>query len=369
MVAEAERVRELELLVGRGSSLDGDARWKRRSQIFGRRRGGGSVLVTAMALTIGGMLVSASDASFFQGAWSAGAPKSPILRSFGVASASSAMAQRGSEPCRREVGRADAVLRLRGGKAFLCFGGDSAEGEGAKSFLKSFLDLDRGGCTLKEGWILRRCWLGPFPYWRRVYVTVGNDGFLNYNAEVRQHYMPCDGSVPLQGCSVEVENSPLDISGACLSLGNVIRVRVSAQGRAQGRGWWLGDFLFTPVGTESTVEEWFAAVSAASNTPCTMMMLKDLDMQGVYRWIGRELVNIRGKLGPGVDADHIRRRFSENLIDGMALSKLTSDDLREMGIHRIGVRAHILESIRIASTRGADLGIRTKQQTPQQVML
>lgn len=259
------------------------------------------------------------------------------------------------------------MLRLRGGKGFLCFGGDNAEGEGTKSFLKSILDMDRGGCTLKEGWILRRCWRGPFPYWRRVYVTVGNDGFLNYNAEVRQHYLPCDGSVPLQGCSVEVENSPMDISGACLSLGNVLRVRVSAQGRAQGRGWWLGDFLFTPVGTESTVEEWFSAISAASNTPCTMMMLKDLDMQGVYRWIGRELVRIRGKLGPGVDADHIRRRFSENLIDGMALSKLTSDDLREMGIHRIGVRAHILESIRVASTRGADLGIRTKQQNLQQV--
>lgn len=41
-----------------------------------------------------------------------------------------------------------------------------------------------------------------------------------------------------------------------------------------------------------------------------------------------------------------------------------SDDLREMGIHKVGIRAHILKAIAAATLKGADLGGRRHAQEP-----
>lgn len=174
------------------------------------------------------------------------------------------------------------TLRLRGGMGFLCIGGEGSDGQDARSFMRtlsaeSMAGQHGGGGILKEGWILRRSMIGPCPFWRRVYASVGSDSFLTYFPEARHALIQqSDGSVPLQACTATIERPALGISGACLSLGNVLRVRIGPLGRSQGGTWWFGDFVFAALG-EGEEEEWLAAITAASATPFSFSMLKDLD--------------------------------------------------------------------------------------------
>ena len=189
----------------------------------------------------------------------------------------------------RKNGRSD-VIRLRGGMPFLCFGGDDTDGyrktEG--HFLSGFREeLNDDGTPLIEGWLLKRSWCGPFSIWRRVHASIGYDSYISYFSEGRHSSPQGDGAIPLQSCSAVVTQHPsCGLMGCCMSLGPVIRVRVSPQGRAaasaSGRGawsgWWGGTHDFAVL-DDAQADDWIAAITAASASPRSWIMLKDLDMK------------------------------------------------------------------------------------------